>query len=110
MTGLLLILPILSLLTLAAHFFRAGNLLFVGFSLAALWLLSVRRSWAARVVQVVLVLAAAEWVRTALRIYDVRRMMGEPATRMLIILGSVALVALVSAALFETRRLKRFYR
>ena len=110
MTALLLILPILRLLALGAHFFRAGNYFFVVLVLVALGLLLVRRAWAARVIQVVLILASLEWAQTALRIRALRETMGQPAERMLIILGSVAVVAAISGLLFETGPLKRFYR
>lgn len=109
MTALLLILPVLSLLVLGAHFYRAGSLLLVGFCLVTLGLLTVRRSWAPRIVEVVLILGAFEWLRTALRIRAAREAMGATSGRMFMILGAVAAVTLLSALLFRTGRLTRFY-
>ncbi len=108
---LLALLPvILSALVLAAHFFRAGNLAGVALSLAGLALLFVPRAWAARAVQVGLVIGAAEWVRTLFVFTAARRAMDEPWGRLVVILGTVALFTLASATVFYTKRLRRRYR
>jgi len=102
---------VLSLLVLAAHFLRAGNLLMVVLLLGMLALLAVPRAWAALTVQVALILGAVEWVVTLFRLAGERARAGEPALRMAIILGVVALVTAASALLFRTARLrKRFQR
>lgn len=106
----LLLLPVgLSLIVLAAHFLRAGNLLMVAVVLTVLGLLGVRRRWAARVIQAALLLGAAEWVRTLAQLAALRSRAGQPATRMLLILGSVALVTALSALVFLSRRLRDRY-
>lgn len=110
MSALLLFPVVLSLLALGAHFLRGGHLVLVVAVFVLLGLLIVRRPWAARAVQVAMVIAALEWVRTLFRLASVRSEMGEPATRMVVILASVALVALLSAAVFQTARLRRLYR
>lgn len=109
MSALLLAPVVLSLLVLGAHFLRTGNLLLVLAVLALLGLLGVRRRWAARTVQVALLLGAAEWVRTLVVLNAVRVQAGLPARRMVIILGCVALVTAVSALVFRTARLRRRY-
>ena len=107
----LLYIPIaLSLAVLGAHFMRYGNEIGVFFSLALIALLFLRRPWVARVVQVALVLGALEWIRTLQGLVQVRTALGEPTTRMVIILGSVALVTLASALLFQSTTLKKVYR
>ena len=105
-----LVLVALSLLVLAAHFLRAGNLVLVGAVLLVAALLAVRRPWAARVVQSTLLLGALEWLRTLTLIASARWRAGEPVTRMAIILGSVALVSIVSALAFQVGGLSRTYR
>jgi len=70
----------------------------------------LRQPWVARLVQVALVLGALEWVRTLYELVQVRTALGEPATRMVIILGSVAVVTLVSALLFQSKTMKKVYR
>ena len=108
---LLQLLPVaLSLLVLAAHFLRAGNILMLGLVLVLLALLGVRRRWAAQAVQAALVLGAAEWVRTLLGLVASRSQDGQPVLRLCIILGIVASVTALSALVFRTARLRRWYR
>ena len=100
----------LSALVLGAHFLRRGELALVAACLALFGLLFVRRSWAARLAQLALVAGALEWLRTLAALLPARRAAGEPGVRLVAILGGVALLALVGAALFETRRLRERYR
>ena len=101
---------VVSLAVLGAHFLRYGHEIGVVSSLVLIALLFLRQPWVARLVQVALVLGALEWVRTLFSLMQVRAAMGEPATRMVTIIGSVALVTLVAALLFQTRSLKKVYR
>lgn len=110
MTLLALLPVIVSALVLAAHFFRAGNPAGVAASIAGIALLFVPRAWAARAVQVGLVIGAAEWVRTLFAFTAARRELGEPWGRLAVILGTVALFTLASATVFYTERLRRRYR
>jgi hypothetical protein len=96
-------------LLLAAHFSRADNLPMLVFSLAAPAILLLRRPWVARAVQIALVLGALEWVRTLVIIAGRRQEAGEPWTRMAIILGTVALVTVLSALVFRAKGLKERY-
>ena len=108
---LLLYVPVvLSLLVLGAHFLRDGFDVGVAVCVALIGLLFVRRAWAARVVQLALVLGAFEWVLTLYTLAQVRIAHGMPATRMVIILAAVALVTLVSALLFQASALKDIYK
>ena len=100
---------VLSLVVLGAHFMRYGNEIGIICAIALLGLMFLRQPWVARLVQVALVLGALEWVRTLFNLVQMRAAMGEPATRMVIILGSVALVTLASALLFQTKTLQRVY-
>ena len=107
MTGLLLTPVILSLLLLAAHASRAGLPLAVSAVIALLpLLLLVRRRWVAAGMQALLLLGAAEWVRTLVALVLVRRAMGLPALRMALILGAVALLTAASALVFRHGRLR----
>jgi len=111
MRAFLLLLPAgLSALVLGAHFLRRGDLALVAACLALLGLLFVRRLWAARLVQLALLAGALEWLRTLAVLLPERRAAGEPWVRLVAILGGVALLALLGAALFETRRLRERYR
>jgi len=111
MKKVLLYVPVvLSIVILGAHFMRYGNSIGVFGSLVLIILLFVRRAWVARMVQVVLVLGALEWVRTLYELVQWRAAQGEPATRMVIILGVDAAVTFGSALLFQAKTLKKIYR
>lgn len=109
MKALLFIPIVFSLVVLGAHFLREGSEIGVVVSAVLMGLLVVRRTWVARVVQLALVFGAAEWLLTLYELASYRAMRGEPATRMVIILGSVAVVAVASALLFQTKTLKKTY-
>lgn len=109
MTALLYIPVVLSLVVLGAHFLRYGNELGVIAAVVLIGLLFLRRAWVARLMQAALVLGAIEWLWTMYTLVQVRAAQGAPATRMVLILTVVALVAFASALLFQTKRLKRVY-
>jgi hypothetical protein len=111
MKKVLLYLPVvLSLVILGAHFMRYGNSIGVIGALLLIALLIVRRPWVARLMQVVLILGALEWVRTLYELVQVRAAYGQPYGRMILILGIVAIVTFCSALLFQSPNLKRIYR
>ncbi len=101
---------ILSLLVLAAHFSRHGQTVPMFLSIALLGLLAVPRQWAARVLQVVLLLGAAAWVRPLVTLARIRAEHDLPATRLVMILAAVAIVTAASALVFLTRRARRRFR
>jgi hypothetical protein len=106
----LLLLPVvLSLLALAAHFLRAGNLLMVLVCLGSLALLAVRRVWARRVVQALLMIGVLVWVQVMAARVAERQARGESWQRLAIILGAVASVAGLSIAALETRRMRAHF-
>ena len=107
----LALLPVgLSILVLAAHFYRAGNVVLFATTLLLLTLTAVPKRWAARALQAVLLLGAVEWLRTAATFVSERQAAGRPWARLAVILGSVALVSALSALLFRTRALRERYR
>ena len=101
---------ILSLAVLAAHFSRHDQPVLIFLSVALIGLLAVPRLWAARLLQVVLLLGAAEWVRTLIVLARTRALDGESATRMVLILTAVALLTAASALVFHTRRARDRFR
>ena len=108
---LLQLLPVLlSLLVLGAHFLRAGNGVLVGAVIGLMAILLLRRPWAARAVPVALLAGAAEWVRTLYELAGARARAGEPATRLVVILGCVTVVTLLSALVFRAGRVREWYR
>ena len=91
-----------SSLLIAAHFLRTGNIVVTIGCLAAPLLLLIRKPVVRIAIQVMLVIAAVEWLRTAFTIAQERAASGAPATRMFVILGSVALFTLLSAIPLRT--------
>jgi hypothetical protein len=108
-TGLLLSPVVLSLVVLAAHFSRHDVPALPWLCLAAPLLLFVRRPWVPRVLQLVLVAGALEWIRTTIALASQRMDTGEPWLRMVLILIVVTLVTAGSAALIETEHVRRRY-
>ena len=106
----LLVLPSLAAVLLAAHFYRAGQIVPAALSVAALLLLAVPRAWAARVLQLVLVAGALEWLRTLAMFASARMAMGQPYLRLTLILLAVAAFTAGSAAVFRQSTLRRRYR
>lgn len=101
---------VLSLVILGAHFLRSGNEIGVAASLVLIGLLFIRQAWAARLIQVALVLGALEWLRTLYTLAQWRASQGEPVARMVAIIGAVAAVTFFSALLFQSKTLNKVYR
>ena len=105
------LLPVtLSFLLLAAHFYRAGQIIFVLVSLCLIVLMALRQYWVPRVTQVALLLGAAEWLHTLFKFVQVRMAYELPWTRLALILGGVALFTLMSALVFQSQALRLRYR
>ena len=99
--------PALAALVLAAHFYRAGNLVLAGLAVVLVALLFVPRAWAARTVQLGLAAGALEWLLTLYRLIEARQPMGQPYARLAAILGAVALFTALSTLVFRSADLRR---
>ncbi|MCP4131967.1 MAG: hypothetical protein GY754_13400 [bacterium] len=110
MNVLKLIPVFISFLLLGAHFFRTGLLPFVVLCMVLSFFLFVKEAWAARLLQIFLIIGAYEWVRTLLTFTDERLAMGRPWIRLVIILGMVALFTGLSALVFHSPSLKERYK
>jgi prepilin signal peptidase PulO-like enzyme (type II secretory pathway) len=108
-TYLYLLSPFLAFLLLAAHFYRAANFAAALVALLALALLFVRRSWAARVAQVLLLLGTIEWVRATIALVLARSGMGQPYLRLAFIMGAVSLFTALCALVFRAARLRAHF-
>lgn len=97
-------------LILAGHFLRAGAMSGVAVCLALPVIAVLTRArWALRGLQALLVLGTVSWITTAVRIGAARRAAGEPWVRMAVILGAVAALSALAAALLSRRSmLERF--
>ena len=109
--NVLRLLPVLfSFLLLAAHFYRAGHVVLAGLSLALPFLLFLKEVWVVRVIQIALLLGSVEWLRTLYMFAQQRIAMDEPWTRLVIILGGVALFTALSALVFRSSALRERFR
>lgn len=88
---------IVSGILIAAHFLRSASYVLAGIGALFPVLLLANRRWATRTVQVLLMLAAVEWLRTLAEIAIQRHAAGEAIARMAFILGAVAAFTLWSA-------------
>lgn len=104
-----LVLPVVALLVLGAHFYRAGEWPFVGLCVAGLALLALRRPWVPTVLQVLLLAGAAEWLWTVVMLVQQRLALGMPWQRMALILGAVALVTVLAAGVMRLRGVQARY-
>jgi hypothetical protein len=104
-----LLMPALALLLLAAHFLHAGFIPLAVLPILLLGLLAVRRSWAARTLQLVLALGAIEWVLTAWTLTQTRLQHDQPWVRLVAILGTVALFTACAALVFQWPALRARY-
>ena len=98
---------ILSSILVAAHFSRAGLHVLMLAALALPLLLLVRRPWSVRTVQLALVLAGFEWLRTMWAIASRRIEAGQPWLRMALILGFVTAFTWASARVFRSPVMRR---
>lgn len=108
--NLIRLLPVFfSFLLIAAHFQRAG-LTGVGLTcMVAPGLLFITRPWSVRIVQILLLLSAAEWVLTCIKLVNIRLEHGLDWIRLATILSTVAIFTGCSALVFRTRSLKKKY-
>lgn len=97
---------ILSCLLMSAHFSRANLNAIVLLWLVLPFLLFVKRKWVARLFQLLMIIGSIIWLDTTYRLITMRQALGESWTRLAIILGVVALFTLLSALVFENRKLK----
>jgi hypothetical protein len=104
MTYLVLTPAVLSLLVLAAHFLRDGNLFVCAVHLGVLFTLALKhRPWVPRFVQVLLAIGLVVWGFALSQFVHERQALGEPTLRLFVILGSVMAVDLLAIALLGTR-------
>ncbi len=106
MNAALLIVPGLALALLGAHFYRAGSWPLMLACVVLVALLAWPRAWVARLVQACLFAGALEWAWTAYAFVQQRIAMGQPWTRLALILGAVTLLTAASALVFRSERLR----
>ena len=108
-TFTLLLPAIISLLVLAAHFLRYGNLIVIGTIALLLLLLLIRHKISARIVQLGLLLATIEWIGTAHMLISYRLDYDMPWIRLSAIMIFVILFTFASIFVFKTKTLRERY-
>lgn len=109
MKFLLLFPSFLASLIMAAHLFRFGWHIAAFALLIVPLALLIRQRWIPWIFQLLLVLAAGEWLHITYVLAQQRMYFQQPWLRMALILGAVALFNLIAAALFWTRALRAHY-
>lgn len=105
-----LLLPVLlCTLVFSAHMMRNEMPLIALLIACSTGFLMLKKRWVPRLFRIVLLLAALEWMRTAVSLAMDRMSFGQPWLRMVFILGSVALLTLLSARVFRSTTLKNRY-
>lgn len=94
----------------AAHFFRAGSYAMVALSLATPLLFFFKKPWSLVLLQLAAYGATVNWLVVALLLAQMRQQVGRPWTAAAIILGSVALLTLLSGLLLNSRALRERYK
>ena len=100
---------ILSFMLLGAHFYRSGLTALTAACIALPFLLLLPKPWVARLMQIVLVIGALEWLRALYFFAAMRVAFGEPWTRLALILGAVAMFTALSAMVFQSKGLRQRY-
>lgn len=101
---------LLSVILLAAHFLRSGNVVVVGLVLASPLILLIPNHGAVRALQVLLALGFVEWMRTSYVLASMREAAGMPWARMMVILSAVGLFTLLSAVFLDGMARRRSLR
>lgn len=101
---------IICFILLTAHFSRAGILFLAILSLSLPFLLFVKKVWVVRLIQLMLVLGALEWLRVMYVYIELRMQIGEPYLKLVIILSVISLITALSALIFQTKDIKEIYK
>jgi hypothetical protein len=72
-------------------------------------LLFIKKRWAVRTIQILLIFGSAEWIRILFVYTNERQAIGAPYVRLVIILGIVALITGLSALIFRNPAIKDRY-
>lgn len=108
--NLIRLIPVfISFFLLGAHFSRAGMPIIAVCCLAAPALLYFTTPLAARTIQVLLLLGAAQWIRTLIMLIGLRHEYDLPYIKLTVILATVALYTALSAWVFSLPALKKKY-
>lgn len=100
---------ILSFGLISAHFFRMGSPVLIFVALIIPLFLFIRKKWAARLLQIYLLISAAEWLRTLFNFIEIYERAGMDWFRLAVILGLVTAFTLFSILPFFNSALKNYF-
>ena len=99
-----LVIPVLGLLLLAAHFLRFGDTGLAVAIVATSGLCCTRLGWARVVCAVVLFAASFVWVQTGIDFVQLRMAVGQPWLRLACIIGGISVFSVAGAWLLSTSK------
>ncbi len=100
---------ILSCLIVAAHYSRGGNPHMTYAMLLFPLILLIRKKWVTYVSTIFLVFIGFVWFETTYKFVQIRQSMGMPYLRLMAILGTVGVVAIISSLVFKGKALRKRY-
>jgi len=103
-------LPILSCVLLTAHFSRVQNNWFAAACLLFPFILLSKKEWVMRIFQVFLLFGGAIWIERTISLVRMRQRIGHSWVRLAIILGVVALFTILSAAVFNNKKIQAIFK
>lgn len=103
------ILVALSFALLSAHFMRSGEYGLMLITIILPLLLFIKKKIVTIIIGIILLFSSIEWFLTGYKIYQLREAMALPSSRMLIIMGSVGIFTILSAAMLITKKIKDSY-
>ena len=95
---------IISSVILSAHFLRSTHMAEVFLCLISPFLLLIKRNWAVRIFQFLLLVGSLIWVKTTVELLGIRMSMGMPWVRMTLILTAVTAFTIFSACILKTNK------
>ncbi|MGF1681870.1 hypothetical protein [Photobacterium minamisatsumaniensis] len=101
---------VISFWLLAAHYLRFSNIGMLLILACLPLLLFYRSSYTPKLVTVLLVIVAAQWLMITYEMVSLRLMMGNDWIRLLCIMGGVVCFTLMSACCFQAEKVSHFYK
>ncbi|HAG16255.1 MAG TPA: hypothetical protein DCG69_06980 [Bacteroidales bacterium] len=101
---------IISLLLLAAHFSRIDLTLLAVLIVLFPFAFLIKKAWVLKLIQGLILLGALEWLRSLYDYIQIYQSNNQPWTKLVFIMGGVALFTFVSALLLSTKKIKEHFR
>lgn len=100
---------VIAMIILAAHFLRTGALTLTLLCLLFPFLLFIKRSWVITATSLFAYIGGIIWLFVTYELYLARVASGQPWTRMIVILGTVAIFTFAAGMLLKTAAVRKHY-